>query len=48
MILAHIAGVPVEETLGQIAPVAGVTIYAVVYATRARINRLRSRRRSDD
>jgi len=42
---AHIAGIPVEETLGQIAPAAGATVYALLYASKARFRRLRRNRR---
>jgi hypothetical protein len=46
MILAHIAGVPVEETLLALAPVgvAGVGVWFAQLAHRARRVRIRSHR----
>jgi hypothetical protein len=41
IVLGHIAGVPVEETLLGLAPVGAVGIGAMVYAVRGRAGRLR-------
>lgn len=42
--MAHIAGLPVEETIGMFAPVGSVAGVAVGMAIRARWRRLRSAR----
>jgi hypothetical protein len=41
IILGHIAGIPVEETLLGLAPVGAVGVGAVIYAVRGRLERLR-------
>jgi hypothetical protein len=45
IVLGHIAGIPVEETLLGLAPVGAVGIGAVIYAVRGRAGRLRRRLR---
>jgi hypothetical protein len=42
----HIAGVPIEETLGLFGPALLVALGAAVATLRARIRRLQSRRRN--
>jgi hypothetical protein len=41
ILLGHIAGIPVEETLLGLAPAGAVGIGAMVYAVRGRAGRLR-------
>jgi len=41
IVLGHIAGIPVEETLLGLAPVGAVGIGAAIYAMRGRLERLR-------
>ena len=41
IILGHIAGIPVEETLLGLAPVGAVGVGAFMYAVRGRAERLR-------
>jgi hypothetical protein len=54
IILGHIAGIPVEETLLGLAPVGAVGVGAAWFAVRGRANRVRrlvsrvSRRRPDE
>ena len=46
MIVGHIMGIPVEETVQQFAPVTAVTLTLVVVAGRAGLTRLGHRLRS--
>jgi hypothetical protein len=46
MIVAHILGIPVEETAGQLIPAGAVTVTAIVVIGRTKLGRLRSRRRT--
>jgi hypothetical protein len=46
MIVAHIFGIPVEETTVQLVPAGAVTVTAIVVVGRAKLSRLLSRRRS--
>ena len=46
MIVAHIFGIPVEETAVQLVPVGAVTVTAIVVVGRTKLGRLLSRRRS--
>jgi hypothetical protein len=46
MIVAHIFGIPVEETAGQLIPAGAVTVTAIAVIARTGLGRLRSRRRS--
>jgi hypothetical protein len=39
MIVAHIMGIPVEETLPQLAPVGAVTLTAIAVVGRAKFDR---------
>jgi hypothetical protein len=41
IVLGHIAGIPVEETLLGLAPVGAVGVGAFMYAARGRVERLR-------
>jgi len=41
IVLGHIAGIPVEETLLGLAPVGAVGVGAIVYAVRGRASKLR-------
>jgi hypothetical protein len=43
MIVAHIMGLPVEETVLQLAPAGAVTVTAVTIASRRLLSRLRRR-----
>jgi hypothetical protein len=43
--LAHIMGIPVEETVLQLAPAGAATATAVAFVGRARLGRLRRRLR---
>ena len=43
MILAHIMGIPVEETVLQLAPAGAATVTVVAIAGRTRLGRLLSR-----
>jgi RNA polymerase sigma-70 factor (ECF subfamily) len=43
MILAHIMGIPVEESVLQLAPAGAAMVTAVAIAGRARLGRLRRR-----
>jgi hypothetical protein len=43
MMLAHIIGIPVEETVLQLVPAAAATVTAVWIAVRARLGRPRRR-----
>jgi hypothetical protein len=43
IVLGHIAGIPVEETLLGFLPVGAVGAGAIVYAVRTRTSRLRQR-----
>jgi hypothetical protein len=43
MIVAHIMGLPVEETVLQLAPAGAVTVTAVAIAGRRLLSRLRRR-----
>lgn len=43
MIVAHIMGLPIEETASQLAPIGAVTLTAVAVAGRAWLGRLRRR-----
>ena len=43
MILAHIMGIPVEETILQLAPAGAATVTVVAIAGRTRLGRLLSR-----
>jgi hypothetical protein len=45
MMLAHIMGVPVEESVLQLAPVSAALVTAVAIAGRTTLGRLRRRRR---
>jgi hypothetical protein len=44
VVLAHIAGIPVEETLAMAVPIIGVTYAAIVASVRAHRRRLFKRR----
>ena len=46
--MAHIAGVPVEETLGMFAPVVGVIVAAGRATIRTRLRQLRDTRRPEN
>ena len=48
MIVAHVMGLPVEESVVQLAPAGAATVMMVVLAGRARIGRLWTRVRSFD
>ncbi len=41
IVLGHIAGIPVEETLLGLAPIGAVGAGAAIYAMRGRLERLR-------
>ena len=41
IVLGHIAGIPVEETLLGLAPVGAIGVGAAIYAVRGRAERLR-------
>ena len=41
--IAHIGGVPVEETLPQLAPVAAVTVTVIAIVARTSLGRWRNR-----
>jgi hypothetical protein len=43
VILAHIMGIPVEESAAQLAPVGAGLVTVVVFAGRARLGRMRRR-----
>jgi hypothetical protein len=43
--LAHIMGIPVEETFQQVAPVAAVTVAVVAVVARTSLGRWRNRAR---
>jgi hypothetical protein len=43
VIVAHIMGLPIEETASQLAPIGAVTLTAVAVAGRAWLGRLRRR-----
>ena len=45
MMLAHIMGVPVEETIPQLAPAGAVIVTAAAISARARLSRLLTRMR---
>jgi hypothetical protein len=45
VIVAHIAGIPVEETVIQLAPVGAVVVPAIAVAGRTALNSLRRRLR---
>jgi hypothetical protein len=45
MIVAHLFGLPVEETAAQLGPAAGVTVTMMCIAGRSRIARLLTRLR---
>jgi hypothetical protein len=45
MIVGHVMGIPVEETVLQFAGVGAVTLTAVAFAGRATVGRLRDRLR---
>jgi hypothetical protein len=46
MLLAHVGGVPVEETLGSLGPALLVAVGVATGTIRARFQRLRRQRRS--
>lgn len=43
IVLGHIAGIPVEETLLSLAPVGAVGLGAIAYAARGHARRIRQR-----
>jgi hypothetical protein len=45
MIVAHIFGIPVEETVVQLVPAGAVTVTAIAVVGRTRLGRLLARRR---
>ena len=45
MILGHVMGLPIEETVFQFVPAGAVTVSVVAYVGRAKLARLLARRR---
>jgi uncharacterized membrane protein AbrB (regulator of aidB expression) len=45
MIVGHVMGLPVEETVLQLVPAGAATVTVVAYVGRARLARLLARRR---
>ena len=46
MIVAHVMGLPVEESVLQLAPPAAATVTALAFACRAQLARIRRRLRA--